>query len=668
MAMKRSQIDRAIEAAGSRVALASLCGARRGVASPWLLLLVLSVMFVAVERPLVADVAPGDVAPEPLEGIDDRIAKLIEQLGADQFTIRENAQSELQRLGPAAFDALDQARHHQDVEVAMRARYLLRIMSVDWSRENDPAEVKGALKGYGDQNEAERRSRMERLGAFEGGRGVPALCRLARFESSQLLSKHAALLVMQQPLPEDPAERTALAKLLTTTADTSKRPAAAWLRLYAKTIEDPRGTVDAWQKLSIAELQTAKGSPEQTDSQIVRDLLRWQSDYLRRIDRDEDAQAAARRLIDVVDDSPTELSDLVGWLMERKFWLLVQDVAERHADDFIRSPLLLYRHAESLQRQGDMANAEKIAARASGMQPDNAAVHLEVAIDLRDRGLNAWAEREFRTTIKVGSPGDPDDIKARFRLSELLFDNRQALDAAMVWQQFVDLMEENPEVKLRYGERKQFFRSRMHYFYAEHYASLKDRVHQEEQLDLGIRHDETDADVLIAMYRLPDADERWKKRTSGLISAAAKHFEELKDRWSRIAVEQLEPEQREQVQDNLANICNQYAWLVANTEGDFDEALNCGLRAVELKPKTSSYLDTLSHCYFAEKDYANAVKYQTLAVQREPHSQQIRRQLGVFQKALERQRASEAPAKPGQDARPRDPAAAANPAATDGGK
>ena len=169
----------------------------------------------------------------PAAELDRRIAKLIEELGAEQFVVRENSQAELQRLGPIAFDALDQARHHPDVEVSMRVRYLVRIMAVDWSQPNDPLEVKGALKGYGDQSEGERRNRMERLGAFEGSRGASALCRLARFEASQTLAKHAALLVMQQPIPETPAERAALAKMITTTVDASKRTAAAWLRLYA---------------------------------------------------------------------------------------------------------------------------------------------------------------------------------------------------------------------------------------------------------------------------------------------------------------------------------------------------------------------------------------------------------------------------------------------------
>ena len=58
-------------------------------------------------------------------------------------------------------------------------------------------------------------------------------------------------------------------------------------------------------------------------------------------------------------------------------------------------------------------------------------------------------------------------------------------------------------------------------------------------------------------------------------------------------------------------------------------------RSLELKPETGSYYDTLAHCYYAKKDYANAVKYQNLAVKLDPHTQQIQRQAKVFQKALD---------------------------------
>ena len=47
---------------------------------------------------------------------------------------------------------------------------------------------------------------------------------------------------------------------------------------------------------------------------------------------------------------------------------------------------------------------------------------------------------------------------------------------------------------------------------------------------------------------------------------------------------------------------NQYAWLIGNTEGDFDEALKCSRKSLELQPDEGGYYDTLAHVYFGKGD------------------------------------------------------------------
>ena len=78
---------------------------------------------------------------------------------------------------------------------------------------------------------------------------------------------------------------------------------------------------------------------------------------------------------------------------------------------------------------------------------------------------------------------------------------------------------------------------------------------------------------------------------------------------------------------------NQLAWLVSNTDGDYDEALRCSLKSLELLPNTAGYLDTLGRCYYVKGDLDNAVKTQAQAVRLEPYSGQIKRQLDFFKAA-----------------------------------
>ena len=98
--------------------------------------------------------------------------------------------------------------------------------------------------------------------------------------------------------------------------------------------------------------------------------------------------------------------------------------------------------------------------------------------------------------------------------------------------------------------------------------------------------------------------------------------------------------------------CNQYAWLVSNTYGDFDEALRCGLKSVEiypystgkeLDPNIAGKLDTLGRCYWAKGDLEEAIKVQSKALKLDPHGGLIKRQLRFFEKELAAKQAAEIP-------------------------
>jgi tetratricopeptide (TPR) repeat protein len=85
---------------------------------------------------------------------------------------------------------------------------------------------------------------------------------------------------------------------------------------------------------------------------------------------------------------------------------------------------------------------------------------------------------------------------------------------------------------------------------------------------------------------------------------------------------------------------NAWAWLVSNTEGDFQKAIRYSHRSIELIPADAgesagaSFLDTLGRCYYAVGDLENAVKYQREALKKVDYMQVMHRQLALFEKAL----------------------------------
>jgi tetratricopeptide (TPR) repeat protein len=165
-------------------------------------------------------------------------------------------------------------------------------------------------------------------------------------------------------------------------------------------------------------------------------------------------------------------------------------------------------------------------------------------------------------------------------------------------------------------------RSRRLYFSAEHERHQGNVAHQTELLDKAIASDATDADVLIALYRLPNPTDVRRQQTVRQIKAAADAFHrEIQEK----------PES--------PSGYNQLAWLLGNTLGETDktlaeEAVHASLKSLELQPGAAGYIDTLARCYYAKGDYEAAVRHETEALRLDPHSGLIRRQLEEFQKAL----------------------------------
>ena len=88
----------------------------------------------------------------PAAGFPEQIDKLIAQLGDKDYYVRQRAQEELARLGFEAFDALSAATTDDDLEIASRAKYLLRLMRVEWTAEERSAggqEVSARLRDRG---------------------------------------------------------------------------------------------------------------------------------------------------------------------------------------------------------------------------------------------------------------------------------------------------------------------------------------------------------------------------------------------------------------------------------------------------------------------------------------------------------------------------------------
>ena len=352
---------------------------------------------------------------------------------------------------------------------------------------------------------------------------------------------------------------------------------------------------------------------------------------------EEESLAVVLKTIDLLDGTRQQLVDAVDWLLERRAWATILEVSRRFPERFQESTLLLYRLAEAQSQSGRREEAEKTAQQALKSNQDNQTEHILAAYSLQERGLFDWSEREYRYVVERVPPGSQEGLQARLFFSEMLHDLQREQEAADVLRDVVDAMEKDEDIRFliaRFRREPGSLPSRMYYFLAEHARLNGDQKQHVEHLKKAVQFDPTDADVLIGMYRASEKDSSWRKETLDLISKAAKVFRDEANEFEKQAAEAPTEDIRAIYHRELASAHNQLAWLLGNTEGDYDEALRSSQRSLELRPETAGYLDTLGRCFYAKGDYKNAVLHQSRAAELDPHSRQILRQLEFFQKAL----------------------------------
>ncbi len=249
--------------------------------------------------------------------------------------------------------------------------------------------------------------------------------------------------------------------------------------------------------------------------------------------------------------------------------------------------------------------------------------HLQVMVDLsllfHNYGMNEWAESELRRAIAGADPRR--SLGARQALAELLFDQGQPLAGAQVLEPFFKLLQERQfplldSPAISPGQ----VRSRMYYFLACHWKEQGDRQQHERYLQAALQQDPQNLDALIARWEIPEL----RQETEELILRAKSQLE-------RFLNDSTDPEDR-------ASYLNQLAWLVGNTGGDLNQALQWAEKAVELHPESAAYWDTLAHVHFHRKEWDKAVEAQSRAVALQPGSGFLRRQLELFRRALEEHR------------------------------
>ena len=272
--------------------------------------------------------------PQSKSALRQRIDGLVEKLGDDDYHVRRAAQEQLARLGFGAFDALSEAEHHKDAEVAARARYLLRLLQVDFVDKNDSPRVKKILERYRSRSTPDKIKKMRALADLPKGEGLAALCRLVRFQRSLLLSKHAAAAILQWQIDNrDLVAQTApsILRML----GSSERISTQWLRESLRFSSEPKAALARWTEFVHRERDLLVRGDGQTDSQVLKQLITNELHWIFALGLgDEEKVAAFKSLVSLRRNDARALNLLVPWLVEQEAWKPLQQKPSEFADRF----------------------------------------------------------------------------------------------------------------------------------------------------------------------------------------------------------------------------------------------------------------------------------------------------------------------------------------------
>ncbi len=585
-------------------------------------------------------------------GDEQRVADLIEALGSERYVERREAEQELLEIGMVAFDQIDAATEHVDPEISASCRFLVSEMTVRWTRRDDPPEVKKALTNYAGQPDSYRISVVTRLGARGDRWAIAPLCRICRYDPAPEVARQAAIALLRTD--EYPLNYTIDdAATLLHEIGASVRPQAEWVRLLAAQIDDPHSVADAWseaveQATFAADVTQDDGTLTQQISELLRNLVRIQIDT-----NDVDAAlTAVDRLVRQANVDPAEeLERLLSWTAVASTSDLLDQLAERYAAELNSSKSGLYLLARMRAGQGRGQLAEDLADRAFSAPANRGVVgtpqgRLEVATVLLNEGHVEWGRRELRAAIAKAGPATAIYSQAAMALAYSLHDWELNAEATEVLAAFTNPLRADSDLAAQYnrlyeqGQRSQMLRiyplneieAYQHYFDACRQQAQGDVDAQWRALQQAYKLDDSNADIIIAMYRASDGNLERRETALAAIEKRARTLEQAIGEYPSSVY-------------RASSFYNEWAWLVGNTEGDFRKAVRYSQKSIDLfdeqmaidrsiKPEDNAgRLDTLGRCYFSAGDIELAIEYQSQAVKYLPHQRVLQRQLDEFRQA-----------------------------------
>jgi hypothetical protein len=545
---------------------------------------------------------------------NDEIRQLIQKLGDDSYVVRQRAEAQLFRIGVDAFAELQRAKKNKDVEIVRRAeRLLARFENLFLVLEDRSLYFWIAQYAF-NMNVTEKAGILWILARpfydAPNGEGLPTLCRVVRFDTEYSLRAEAAKCLMALP-PSIPSKqrqwfRTIRETLSNSGDDYLLQLVAEFARLRCELDE----LKDDTEKKSQNEAKQTKRPVNypvalNADNSIRQRVLQLTDRIAEFQSKPEHSVFQSGNMNDILlFYALAEIQDIAGLTVER--------------DRSIQAALAVRTESLGNEHPLNVLSDEEV------KQPFYD--HFAVGRILKQKFRLHWALRHFQL-VSEESGHLSLKINANAHAAETSGLLCNYSEATRYFDNAIELVESNEYAKM-FNNAKQISAQ----YHADRLLCLaRSAVEQEDWLKAtelvkqGLKSNPLEIDLLILGYRLSDSDPVFREELKLKNDRALLQIER------NIHLQAVEPERRSWF---IAQACNEAAWLLAGTGGNYVSALALSEAALKAEPEDCSWLDTLAHVYFLGKQYDKAVEIQEKVVRLAPESAIFRQSLERFRKEL----------------------------------
>ncbi len=551
-----------------------------------------------------------------------------DQLGSNDFFSRRTAYQQLLQNGDATADTLFAARRQQTGDRRMVIERLLGKLDCALCSDSDSPQVVQWLGGYGERTFHDRRLMIDYLATQSSEESGMALARIARLEKNDALATRTAISLIERL----GATGIDSGNGASDEPDDKARQSIRWLRICLFNAEpsiDPR--LANFELLARNELDAiGTGDVDETQQENCRRLVEWLIDRELAVNRQASAKNWATMLMDLIDDTPDEVSRMLLWLRSRELSAAAADFYRRYSATIESTPLTCYQMADLFEFAQQPRYATRLVDLADVLAAEAKTPRYAFGLQLQRLGLYRYAEIEFRRQLTTSPVDSMESLRARMLLLDLLVDQMRYLDAATLIDQIGPLLEADGWRDKVLSVARRSAPSLL--AYAEYCRALdaqqrNDKLRQRIHLLRSVELDPYNSDILIGLYSTSDKDPHKVELAEVLIvRALARIDDQIKAAVQRMSPE-LEPAVRHSFEFELAVLLNRWAWLAANTDRYLGPALVRAKEAVELRPGYAPFADTLARCLYANGQLDESVAAAQQAVAAAPHTLEFRRNL-----------------------------------------